>query len=85
MFPDNQKSGLGMQVWWNGSPVGKRPTQKVLTLSGTEAWLYAATSCAQDMLIVWRIMIAMDLEVKLTMILIRVLMTYPRNRVQPVN
>ncbi len=43
--------------------------QKVVTLSVTEAELYAATSCAQDMLFVWRMMQVMQLQAKLPMIL----------------
>ncbi len=68
--PDDQKSVSGTQVFLNGSPViVKSLTQKVVTLSVTEAELYAATSCAQDMLFVWRLMAAMGLKVQLPMIL----------------
>ncbi len=50
--------------------MAKSLTQKVITLSVTEAELYAVTSsCAQDMLFVWRMMQAMQLQVKLHMIL----------------
>ncbi len=49
--------------------MAKSSSQKVVTLSVTEAELYAATSCAQDMLFVWRMMQAMQLRVKLPMIL----------------
>ncbi len=49
--------------------MGKSLTQKVVTLSVTEAELYAATSCAQDMLFVWQMMQAMQLQVKLPIIL----------------
>ncbi len=47
----------------------KSSTQKFVTLLVTKAKLYAATSCAQDMLFVWRLMTAMGLKVKLPMIL----------------
>ncbi len=49
--------------------MAKSSTQKVVTLSVTEAKIYAATSCAQDMLFVWRLMTAMKLKVKSPMIL----------------
>ncbi len=62
--------------------MAKSLTQKVVTLSVTEAELHAATSCAQDMLFVWRMMQAMQLRVKLPMIhynaIIRVQSTYPK-------
>ncbi len=68
--PDDQKSVSGTQVFLNGSSVMvKSSTQKVVTLSVTEAKLCAATSCTQDMLFVWRLMTAMELKVKLPMIL----------------
>ncbi len=49
--------------------MAKSSTQKVVTLSVMEAELYAAASCAQDMLFVWRMIQAMQLQVKLPMIL----------------
>ncbi len=48
--------------------MAKSLTQKVVTLSVMEAELYAVTSCTQDMLFVWRMMQAMQLQVKLPMI-----------------
>ncbi len=68
--PDDQKIVSGTQVFLNRSPVmAKSSTQKVVTLSVTEAELYAATSCAHDMLFVWQMMQAMQLRVKLPMLL----------------
>ncbi len=49
--------------------MAKSSTQKVITLLVTEAELYAATSCAQDMLFVYRLMRTMDLKINLPMIL----------------
>jgi len=49
--------------------MAKSSTQKVITLSVTEAELYAATSCAQDMLFVYRLMRTLDMKVQLPMIL----------------
>ena len=48
---DDRKSVSGMFTFLNGSVVDfKSSAQKVVTLSVTEAELYAATMCAQDML-----------------------------------
>ncbi len=43
--------------------MAKSSTQKIVTLSVIEAELYAATSCAQEMLFVWWMMQAMQLKV----------------------
>ncbi len=49
--------------------MAKSSTQKVITQSVMEAELYAATSCAQDMLFVYWSMQTMELMVELSMIL----------------
>jgi len=43
--------------------------QRVVVLSVTEAELYAAVQCAQDMLFIWKIIMSIGLKVKLPMIL----------------
>ncbi len=59
-----------MQVFLNRSTVmAKNSTQRVVTLSATEAELNTATSCAQNMLFVQRLKMAMELNVKLPVIL----------------
>ncbi len=68
--PDDRKSVSGTQVFLKDSPImAKSSTQKVITLLVTEAELYAATSCAQDMLFVYRLMQTMDMKIDLPMIL----------------
>ena len=41
----------------------------VIALSVTEAELYAAVQCAQDLIFIWRLLLSLELEVKLPMIL----------------
>jgi len=43
--------------------------QRVVALSVTEAELYAAVQCAQDILFVWKIIKSIGLKTKLPMIL----------------
>ncbi len=70
MNPDKQKNVSGTQVFLNNSPVmAKSSTQRVVTLSVKETELYAAASCAQDMLFVWQMISAKELKVQLPMIL----------------
>ena len=54
----------------NGAPVTFRSaTQKTVALSVTEAELYAAVLCAQNMLYVMHVLQSMKLKVKLPMVL----------------
>ena len=41
----------------------------IVALSVTEAELYLAVLCAQDMIFIWRLLLSLGLEVKLPMIL----------------
>ena len=47
----------------------KSSTQKIVALSVTEAELYAAVQCVQDMLYVMRLLNSMGLKVKKPMVL----------------
>ena len=68
--PDTRKSVSGYSVFLEEAPVAmKSLTQKCVTLSVTEAELYAATLCVQEMLHVMRIMESIGLKVKQPMIL----------------
>ena len=67
---DDRKSVSGMVTFLNGSVVAfKSSTQKVVTLSVTEAALYAATMCAQDMLFVMHLIESLGLKLEKPMIL----------------
>ena len=67
---DDRKSVSGMITFLNESVVAfKSSTQKVVALSVTEAELYAATSCAQDMLFVMHTIESLGLKVEKPMIL----------------
>ena len=62
---DGRKSVSGESVFLEGSPVCMRSSQqKSVTLSTAEAELVAATSCAQEMLFVMRLMESVGLKVK---------------------
>jgi hypothetical protein len=68
--PVDRRSVSGSRVLLNGAPVMfKSSTQKHVALSVTEAELYAAVSCAQDMLYVMNVLESVELEVELPMIL----------------
>ena len=63
--PDMRKSVSGYSVFLEEAPVAmKSLTQRIVTLSVTEAELYAATLCAQELLHVLRIMESIGLKVK---------------------
>lgn len=68
--PVTRRSVSGGRVLLNGSPVMfKSSTQKTVALSVTEAELYAAVLCAQDMLYVMHVMESMGLKVAKPMVL----------------
>ena len=68
--PDTRRSVSGYTAKLEGVPVSaKSSTQKIVALSVTEAELFAAVQCAQDMLYVMRLLESMDLKVKKPMIL----------------
>lgn len=67
---DTRKSVSGFSVFLNGAPVSfKSVQQKVVTLSTTEAELYAITQCAQEMIFVMNVLESMELLVKKPMTL----------------
>jgi hypothetical protein len=68
--PETRKSISGTSTFLCGAPIIQRSTmQKIVALSVTEAELIAATSNAQDMMYVKRLLESMSLRVKLPMIL----------------
>ena len=68
--PDTRRSVSGWCVKLEGAPVSvKSSTQKIVALSVTEAELYAAVQCVQDMLYVMRLLNSMGLKVKKPMVL----------------
>jgi hypothetical protein len=63
---DSRRSVNGWSVFLNGSAIAFRSKMMpTVALSVTEAELYAAVQCAQDMLYAMRIMISIGLKVKL--------------------
>ena len=63
--PDTRKSVSGYSVFLNEAPVTmKSGMQKTTALSVTEAELFAATQCAQDMLNVMHVLNGMSLKVR---------------------
>jgi hypothetical protein len=61
----SRKSVNGWSTYLNGAMVSaKSKMMPIIALSVTEAELYAATQCAQDMLFVMRILESIGLEVK---------------------
>ena len=67
---ETRKSVTGYDVTLEDVPiVAKSVGQKIVTLSVTEAELYAAVLCAQDMLYVKKLLESMGLEVELPMVL----------------
>lgn len=69
--PNNRKSISRRTVFLNDVPVAIRSKQQAcVTLSTMEAELYVTTTCAQDMLFVYRLMKSIGLKVKLPMILV---------------
>ena len=68
--PDTRKSMSGSEVFLNNAPVCQKSGQQAtVALSSAESELMSATSCAQDMLYVMRILESMELKVKKPMIL----------------
>ena len=68
--PDTRRSVSGYSAKLEGVPISaKSSTQKIVALSVTEAELFAAVQCAQDMLYIMRLLESMDLKVKKPMIL----------------
>jgi hypothetical protein len=68
--PDTRKSVSGNSTFLCGAPVIQRSSmQKIVALSVTEAELFAATSNAQDMMYVKRLLESIRLRVHLPMIL----------------
>ena len=68
--PDDRKSVISTLTLLEGcAVVCKSKTMPVVALSVTEAELYAAVSCAQDMIYVMRVLEGMNLMVKKPMIL----------------
>ena len=68
--PDTRRSVSGWRVMLENCPITmKSAMQKIVALSVTEAELFAAVQCAQDMLFVMRILKSMQLQVELPMIL----------------
>jgi hypothetical protein len=67
---DTRKSVSGNATFLNGAPViAKIGTQRIVTLSITEAELFSAITNAQDMMFVKRVVESIGLKVKLPMIL----------------
>ena len=63
--PDNRKSVSGFSVFLNGAPISfKSVQQKVVTLSTTEAELYAITQCAQEMMFTLNVLQSMRIDVE---------------------
>jgi hypothetical protein len=68
--PDTRKSVSGTDIFLCGAPVLQRSLmQKIKALSVTESELFAATSNAQDMIYVKRLLQSIRLRVHLPMIL----------------
>ena len=68
--PENRRSVSGFYTFLNGAPVNaKSKMQQCVTLSVTEAELVSATTCAQDMIFVMRLLESVGLKVKKPMIL----------------
>jgi len=68
--PETRKSISGTSTSLCGAPIIQRSTmQKIVALSVTKAELIAATSNAQDMIYMKRLLESMNLQVKLPMIL----------------
>jgi hypothetical protein len=68
--PDTRRSVSGWSTFLHGAPISmKRKMMSIVALSVTEAELFAATCCAQDMLFEMRILESMGLKVKKPMIL----------------
>jgi hypothetical protein len=68
--PDTRKSARGNSAFLYGAPViQRRSMQKIVALSVTEAELFAATSYAQDMIYVKRLLEFIRMRVHLPMLL----------------
>jgi hypothetical protein len=62
---DSRKSVSGFSVFLNEAPIRfKSVQQKVVTLSTTEAELFAITQCAQEMLFAMHVIESLKLKVK---------------------
>lgn len=68
--PDTRRSVSGYSTFLCGAPVTEKSTiQRCVTLSVTEAETVSATSCAQDMLFIMRLLESIGLQVQKPMIL----------------
>jgi len=68
--PDTRRSVSGWSVMLENCPIiNKSVMPRIVALSVTEAELYAAVQCTQDMLFVWKIIKSIGLKVKLPIIL----------------
>ena len=66
----SRKSVNGWSTYMNGSPISFRSRMMpIIALSVTEAELFSAILCVQDMMFIMRILNSMELKVKLPMIL----------------
>ena len=66
----SRRSVNGWSVFLEGAPISyKSKMMPVIALSVTEAELFAAVQCAQDMMFAMRVMTSMGLKVKLPMVL----------------
>src|SRR5687767_2152082 len=67
---ESRKSVNGWSAYLNGSPVSFRSRMmSIVVLSVTEAELFAAILCVQDMMFIMRLLNSMQLKVKMPMIL----------------
>src|SRR5687767_14171305 len=67
---DSRRSVNGWSTFLNGSPISFRSRMMpIVALSVTEAELFAAILCVQDMMYIMRLLNSMELKVKLPMIL----------------
>ena len=67
---ESRHSVNGWSTWiFNCCVTNRSKMMPVIALSVTEAELYAAVQCAQDLIFIWRLLLSLGLEVKLPMIL----------------
>jgi hypothetical protein len=67
---ETRRSVSGYSVFLNGSPVQwKSKMQECVSLSVTEVELIAATSCAQEMIYIKKVLESINLKFKLPMVL----------------
>ena len=68
--PTTRRSVSGTCVFLEGAPISvKSSMQKIVALSVTEAETIAAVQCAQEMILAYKIITSMGLQVQLPMIL----------------